>query len=29
MTAWTEAYRALADIFINREQQIYQTALGS
>lgn len=25
MTAWTEAYQALADIFINREQQIYQT----
>ncbi len=24
MTAWTEAYGALADIFINREQQIYQ-----
>ncbi|GAB4544008.1 MAG: hypothetical protein Tsb0014_37930 [Pleurocapsa sp.] len=24
MTAWTEAYRVLADIFINREQQIYQ-----
>ncbi|MEL7010108.1 MAG: globin domain-containing protein [Cyanobacteria bacterium J06629_2] len=24
MTAWTEAYQALADIFINREQQIYQ-----
>lgn len=24
MTAWGEAYRALADIFINREQQIYQ-----
>ncbi|NJL61485.1 MAG: cupin domain-containing protein [Methylacidiphilales bacterium] len=26
MTAWTEAYQALAEIFINREQQIYQTA---
>ena len=25
MKAWTEAYQALADIFINREQQIYQT----
>ena len=25
MTAWTEAYQALAYIFINREQQIYQT----
>ncbi len=25
MTAWTEAYQALAEIFINREQQIYQT----
>jgi len=24
MAAWTEAYQALADIFINREQQIYQ-----
>ena len=24
MKAWTEAYGALADIFINREQQIYQ-----
>lgn len=24
MAAWTEAYGALADIFINREQQIYQ-----
>lgn len=24
MTAWTEAYQALANIFINREQQIYQ-----
>jgi nitric oxide dioxygenase len=24
ITAWGEAYRALADIFINREQQIYQ-----
>jgi nitric oxide dioxygenase len=25
MTAWTEAYQALAEVFINREQQIYQT----
>jgi nitric oxide dioxygenase len=25
MTAWGEAYQALAGIFINREQQIYQT----
>ena len=25
MNAWTEAYQALAEIFINREQQIYQT----
>ena len=25
MEAWTEAYQALADIFINRERQIYQT----
>ena len=25
MTAWTEAYQVLADVFINREQQIYQT----
>ncbi|MBE9213381.1 cupin domain-containing protein [Plectonema cf. radiosum LEGE 06105] len=25
MTAWTQAYQALAEIFINREQQIYQT----
>lgn len=25
MTAWTEAYQALAEIFINREQEIYQT----
>ena len=25
MTAWTEAYQALAEIFVNREQQIYQT----
>lgn len=24
MTAWGKAYRMLADIFINREQQIYQ-----
>ena len=24
MMAWTKAYQALADIFINREQQIYQ-----
>lgn len=26
IAAWTEAYQALADIFINREQQIYQSA---
>ncbi len=26
MTAWTEAYQALAEVFINREQQIYQNA---
>jgi len=26
MIAWTEAYQALAEVFINREQQIYQTA---
>ncbi|MEM8677255.1 MAG: globin domain-containing protein [Cyanobacteria bacterium P01_G01_bin.67] len=26
MTAWTEAYQALAEIFINREQQIYQVS---
>ncbi len=25
MTAWTEAYQALAEIFINREQEIYQS----
>lgn len=25
MRAWTEAYQALAEIFINRERQIYQT----
>ena len=25
MNAWTEAYQVLADVFINREQQIYQT----
>ncbi|MGQ4650019.1 globin domain-containing protein [Lyngbya aestuarii] len=25
MTAWTEAYQALAEVFINREQQLYQT----
>lgn len=24
MTAWTEAYQVLAEVFINREQQIYQ-----
>lgn len=24
MTAWTEAYQALAEVFINREQEIYQ-----
>lgn len=29
MTAWTQAYQKLAEVFINREQQIYQTALGS
>jgi nitric oxide dioxygenase len=29
MIAWTEAYQALAEVFINREQQIYQTALVS
>ncbi len=29
MTAWTEAYQALAEIFINREQQIYQTTSAS
>ncbi len=28
MTAWKEAYQALAEIFINREQQIYQTVDG-
>ena len=26
MTAWTEAYQALAGVFINREQKIYQNA---
>ena len=26
MIAWTEAYQALAGVFINREQQIYQTS---
>ena len=26
MTAWTEAYQALAKVFINREKQIYKTA---
>ena len=26
MTAWTEAYQALAEVFINREQQIYEMA---
>lgn len=26
MKAWGEAYQVLADIFINREQQIYQTS---
>ena len=25
MTAWTEAYQVLAEVFINREEQIYQT----
>jgi len=29
ITAWTEAYQALAEVFINREQQIYQTAAES
>jgi nitric oxide dioxygenase len=29
MTAWTEAYQALAEVFINREQQINQTALAN
>ena len=29
MTAWTEAYQVLAEVFINREQQIYQTAFES
>ncbi|MBF2015076.1 MAG: cupin domain-containing protein [Rivularia sp. T60_A2020_040] len=29
MKAWTQAYQALADIFINREQQIYQTEKAS
>jgi nitric oxide dioxygenase len=29
MTAWTEAYQALAEVFIDREQQIYQTVLRS
>ncbi|MDJ0532868.1 MAG: globin domain-containing protein [Xenococcaceae cyanobacterium MO_207.B15] len=29
MTAWSEAYQALAEVFINREQQIYQTASNS
>jgi nitric oxide dioxygenase len=29
ITAWTEAYQVLAEIFINREQQIYQTVLES
>ena len=24
MKAWGEAYQVLADVFINREQQIYQ-----
>ena len=26
MTAWTQAYQALAEVLINREQQIYQSA---
>jgi len=26
MNAWGEAYQVLADVFINREQQIYQSA---
>ncbi len=25
MAAWTEAYQVLAEVFINREQEIYQT----
>jgi len=25
VAAWSEAYQALAEIFINREQQIYQS----
>jgi hemoglobin-like flavoprotein len=25
MTAWTEAYQVLAEVFINREHKIYQT----
>ncbi len=29
MIAWNEAYQALAGVFINREQQIYQTAKSS
>jgi nitric oxide dioxygenase len=29
ITAWTEAYQRLAEVFIDREQQIYQTALKS
>ncbi|MFB2770881.1 globin domain-containing protein [Pelatocladus sp. BLCC-F211] len=29
MTAWTEAYQILAEVFINREQHIYQSALQS
>ncbi|KOP25961.1 bacitracin resistance protein BacA [Hapalosiphon sp. MRB220] len=28
MTAWTEAYQILAEVFINREQQIYQSAFS-
>ncbi len=28
MIAWTEAYQTLAEVFINREQQIYQTAFA-
>ena len=29
ITAWTEAYQVLAEVFINRERQIYQNALAS
>lgn len=27
ITAWSQAYQALAEVFINREQQIYQNGL--